>query len=54
MIKSVFCPQNPFMDFMVFSEQRAITSVNSIKQLILVMEKCYVFFAVGSKPLNII
>jgi hypothetical protein len=41
------------MSFVSFSEQTVI-SVNSINQLIFVMETCCVFFVVGTELLNII
>jgi hypothetical protein len=42
------------MDFLCFSLQTAIISLNKINQLIFVMVKCGVFFEVGTEFLNII
>jgi hypothetical protein len=43
-----------FMGFVWLSLQTAIISLNSVNQLIFVMVKCSVFFAVRTKLLNII
>jgi hypothetical protein len=42
------------MDFVVFLEQTAIISFNSISQLIFVMVKCDLLFEVWAEFLNII
>jgi hypothetical protein len=42
------------MDFLLFSDQTTIISFNYVYQLIVVMEKGRVFFAVGTEFLNII
>jgi hypothetical protein len=52
--KSTFCPQSVFMGFVWFSEKTVIISLNSVNQLIFVMVKCGVFFAVRNEFLNTI
>jgi hypothetical protein len=41
------------MDFIWFSEYTATVSLNNVNQLIFVMVKSYVFFAVRTEFLNI-
>jgi hypothetical protein len=43
-----------FMDKVRFSLETAIISLNNVNQLILVMVKCSVFFAVRTEFLNVI
>jgi hypothetical protein len=51
---SAFRPQSVFVCLVWFSEQTAIISLNSINQLIFVMETCCIFFEAGPEFLNVI
>jgi hypothetical protein len=51
---TAFFPQSVFMGFVRISEQTVIISLNNVNQLIFVMVKCCVFFAVRTEFLNII
>jgi hypothetical protein len=54
LLQQSITPQFVFMCFIWFSLQTAIISLNSVNQLIFVMVKSCVFFAVRTEFLNII
>jgi hypothetical protein len=50
---SNFKPENVLSEFYIFLSTNSDISLNSINQLICVIVKCYVFFAVRAELLNI-